>query len=271
VLDDVLRLLEAAAPMAVPARTASVQEAGELVGAQGAAILTGRGPSSEEAVGTAEAVFAGRVLAIPEAAEVRAGGVRDHSAKRVSPEDPLQGHTDGFAYGDNYPDYLLLLCAHASPVGGESFLVDCLQLVESLSALPEGAELAHRLETVPVDQTEEGMHLAESPLVARTPAGRRMFRRFPFQRPAASSADPEEDQRLIDAWSACCAAASARARRFKLEAGEALIVDNYRVLHGREPYADVDRLMWRVWVWSDESAGLPPAQLHSDTRYARTA
>ncbi len=46
------------------------------------------------------------------------------------------------------------------------------------------------------------------------------------------------------------------------------MIDNYRMFHGREPYADLDRLMWRVWIWTDESKGVPEGMLHSDSRYA---
>jgi excinuclease UvrABC ATPase subunit len=33
---------------------------------------------------------------------------------------------------------------------------------------------------------------------------------------------------------------------------------------------DMDRLMWRVWVWTTSALGVPEGQLHSDSRYAST-
>jgi len=58
---------------------------------------------------------------------------------------------------------------------------------------------------------------------------------------------------------------------FALSRGEALVVDNYRVLHGRAPYwpgavgeassaaaAGPERRLWRVWSWTSEGSGLPP-------------
>eukprot|EP00931_Biecheleriopsis_adriatica_P086842 TRINITY_DN61411_c0_g1_i1.p1 TRINITY_DN61411_c0_g1~~TRINITY_DN61411_c0_g1_i1.p1 ORF type:complete len:405 (+),score=83.82 TRINITY_DN61411_c0_g1_i1:61-1275(+) len=58
---------------------------------------------------------------------------------------------------------------------------------------------------------------------------------------------------------------------FRLERGEALVVDNYRVLHGRAPYlpedsalgmedvnGSMERRMWRVWSWTSQGSGLPP-------------
>ena len=60
------------------------------------------------------------------------------------------------------------------------------------------------------------------------------------------------------------------ASRFHLESGQALLVDNYRMFHGREGYADPQRMMWRVWGWSDDTLGVPEVPLHSDTRYAHS-
>jgi hypothetical protein len=46
------------------------------------------------------------------------------------------------------------------------------------------------------------------------------------------------------------------------------VIDNYRMMHGREGYADLDRQMWRVWVWTTSAWGVPDGPLHSDSRYA---
>ena len=45
--------------------------------------------------------------------------------------------------------------------------------------------------------------------------------------------------------------------RFKLHVGEALLVDNYRLLHGRDRYFDLQRRMYRVWCWTRNPIGLP--------------
>jgi gamma-butyrobetaine dioxygenase len=253
-----------------PSRTTDPAEALRRVQTDGAVILTGAGRTGEEAVAAARTVFAHRVLAVPEAAEVRSGGVMDLvAARRPGPDEALGAHTDGFGYGDAYPDYFLLLCAQDSEVGGESLLVDGYRLLDGLLSTPDGAALVEAMETVPVDQTEEGMHRSVSPLVGRTPAGRRMVRRFPFQRPSAESLDPEADATLVAAWDQLCQSEAAAAPRFKLAPGEVAIIDNYRMLHGREPYVDEQRLMWRVWVWTDEANAVPAGSLASDTRYAR--
>ena len=36
-----------------------------------------------------------------------------------------------------------------------------------------------------------------------------------------------------------------------------LVVDNYRCDHGREPYSDLDRSMWQIWVWSEDALAVP--------------
>ena len=43
--------------------------------------------------------------------------------------------------------------------------------------------------------------------------------------------------------------------------GEALIVDNYRAMHIREAYSDMDRFSWRVWMWVDGDCHGGPADV----------
>ena len=48
------------------------------------------------------------------------------------------------------------------------------------------------------------------------------------------------------------------AARIKLGKGEAVVVDNYRVLHSREAFGgDGERRLWRVWTWTTNSDGRP--------------
>ncbi|CAJ1448843.1 unnamed protein product [Effrenium voratum] len=51
--------------------------------------------------------------------------------------------------------------------------------------------------------------------------------------------------------------AADRAERVFLRPGDALVVDNYRMFHGRDPYTDPRRLLWRCWIWTTASRGLP--------------
>ncbi|MEP1123996.1 MAG: TauD/TfdA family dioxygenase [Ilumatobacter sp.] len=254
--------------MTTPCRSSDPSEVMSAVERDGVAVLVGCDPDADAAVAAARSIFAERVVAIPEPAEVRAGGVKDRTAAMIDETTPLPPHTDGFAYGDLYPDYFLLSCAQASGVGGESYAVDGHRVLEELRSRPGGEELLHRMSLVPIDQTEPDMHGALSPLVMDNGGGRLMLRRFPFQRPAADSDDAVADSEMIERWHAAVTAAGEVAPRFKVDTGEVVVFDNYRMMHGRDPYRDVDRLMWRVWVWTTSALGLPEGRLHSDSRYA---
>ena len=70
----------------------------------------------------------------------------------------------------------------------------------------------------------------------------------PPVRAAPPSPDPELDMRTISAYLSAVAAQSAAAARFRLEAGECAVVDNYRLADGREAYTDLRRALWQVWV-----------------------
>jgi hypothetical protein len=50
-------------------------------------------------------------------------------------------HSDGFAFGDEAPDRLLLFGARPAAEGGESFLIDGLKVLEVLAEDRANAEL----------------------------------------------------------------------------------------------------------------------------------
>ena len=252
-----------------PLRTADPAEARRLYERDGCVVLMGLGTDASVTTAVARRVFGHLVREAPPAAEVRIGGDKDRKPADIDQTTPIPPHTDGFSYGDCYPDVLVLLCANASPVGGESFLVDGNTVIERLTANGEG-EFVERLRTVLIDQTEPDMHRARSPVIGATAAGRPMLRLFSLQRPATDSMDFEADAAMIAAWEAAIYEAATESPRFKLEPGEALIADNYRMMHGREPYDDLDRLLWRGWVWTTAAFGVPAGMLHSDSRYAIT-
>ncbi len=255
----------------VPRRTADRPEAARLVAEDGAAVVTGVDPGPEAAVALAHELFGAAVLAVPEAAMVRAGGVGDRRPDGLDHTTRSNAHTDGYAYGDELPDHFLLTCDHACAEGGESILLDGYALIDALGADPGHAGLVDALRATPVDQTEQGMRTSLSTVLGRAPSGRQMLRRTADQHPAPDSADPDADAEMIRRWKAAVDAAAdavTPAERPKLSAGEAVVVDNYRMLHGREPYVDLERLMWRVWIWTDTCVGVPDGMLHSDSRFA---
>ena len=80
--------------------------------------------------------------------------------------------------------------------------------------------------------------------------------------------DPEKDEEMIRVWRHSVDVASQSAPQFKLQPGQVLIADNYRLMHGRAAYEDLQRMLWRVWIWTDECLRVPDLPLASDTRFA---
>lgn len=200
----------------------------------------------------------------------------------IPPWEPNCCHTDGEAYGDHFPPYFFLLFAHTCDGGGENAIVSSRYVVETMERDPQLADLARRLRTVPVDQTQYGANGANgvpcvSPIVQELPGGRLMVKMATRgQRPASGAQkreaktmagaalvgtaaraawdeadDPSRDQEMIDAYKDAMFAATQHAPRFKMLPGEALLVDNYETLHVREPYVDLQRRSWRVWCWAE--------------------
>ncbi len=239
-----------------------------LLRRDGAVIVSGVGESSEDARSIARDLFGTAIRAIPPAARVFEGGEKDRRLPGLDHQVRLPAHTDGYAYGDLYPDYFLLSCVRSSSGGGDSFLVDGYAVLDAMRADPELQWVPDALMQVSIDQTESGMQRAISPIVQSNREGRIMVRKTHDQKPAAGSPDQTRDQAMIASWHRVAEQVAERAPRFKLATGQAIIVDNYRMLHGRDAYSDLNRLLWRVWVWTSASLGVPDLPLHSDTRHA---
>ena len=216
----------------------------------------------------AREIFGDRLRALPDGARVFEGGEHDITRVQATNLKTTPCHTDGFAYGDLYPDFMLLSCVQESEIGGESILVDGYKVLEALEADAELAWAASALREREIDQTETGMQTSLSPICMDNGSGRTMVRRTLEQRPAQFSSDPENDQKMIDVWHQSIDRASGLAPKFKLLPGQVVIVDNYRLMHGRSPYEDLRRMLWRVWVWTDECLNVPDLPLASDTHFA---
>ena len=255
----------------VPERTDDPTTARELIARDGAAILVGCGRNADAGGRAARRVFGSGVLAVPPAAEVTDKGVRERRPSGLSNTTRSNCHTDGYSYGWQYPDHFLLLCDEPSDEGGESFLVDGAVVLAAMAADDDLSWVAAALPRTTVDQTQDGMQPLIGPLVSTAPSGRTMFvmANAVDQRPAADSPDQDRDRRMIAAWRSTVYAATDHVEHFKIESGEAVIVDNYRLFHGREPYVSETRRMWRVWTWTQGAAfGVPRGTLHSDSRNA---
>jgi gamma-butyrobetaine dioxygenase len=256
----------------VPERTTDPAAVLGLIARDGAAILTGVDPTPAGGVEAARAVLGARAVEVrPQFEASKALAERNLQRRSELAEDdlrrtrrhydhtvPLPPHNDGFAFGDQAPDHLFLNCLRPCPVGGESWLLDGLALVEALSEGPEGSWAATALWDLEVDHTDPGYTTVVGPIARRLTSGRVQVRMNPYQR--ATGADPAQVA-LIELWDAAKAEAAASARRFRLDRGELLCADNLRYAHSRDPYVTDDRAMVSTWGWSDEAIDVPSRAL----------
>ncbi len=199
-------------------------------------------------------------------------------------------HTDGYVYGDHVPDHIFLLVEQQADTGGESFFVDGERVLERLRTGPDADSLLPLLETLVYDQTESAEtggyfqgRSSKGPLFGRRPDGRLQWKRMlgkdqlqtkedmqavpvprscwavtPETRAMAAKIGarlaPEDVLRRVDL---AIQAESENAGRVRLNKGEAVCVDNYRVLHAREAFNTGERRLWRVWTWTTSSDGRP--------------
>ena len=73
--------------------------------------------------------------------------------------------------------------------------------------------------------------------------------------PDVDEASPGPDHtaatEMIDAWRAAVIAAGPWAPRFRVAPGEVLLIDQYRMLHARDPFVGA-RVMFRIHCWTTD-------------------
>eukprot|EP01045_Picozoa_sp_COSAG04_P023610 COSAG04_NODE_2830_length_3521_cov_1.507306_4_plen_584_part_01 len=238
-------------------RTADPAEARRLVAEHGACILAGLRPAGDAAFAASQAIWGNDLRSAPPVAEVsmavnqpprQSTGVPmwhpgvsrrptnateryDGTPGQVPPrayDELLEPHSDGYAYGDAYPDKIVLLCAQDCQAGGETFLVDGFGVLDALergSAQQRWA--AEALATRPINQGEAGRRASMSTVVQTAPSGGRMLRcTLWVQRPNDDNSAEEQrkDAEMLAAYHEAVMAAP-RAH-VKLKPGEALVFDN---------------------------------------------
>jgi alpha-ketoglutarate-dependent taurine dioxygenase len=181
----------------------------------------------------------------------------------------LEVHIDGYmAFGDYYPDLVFLLCERQATAGGESFLVDGQRLVGAIAGDPAQRALSRFLWEVKLEQSRpDGLGPAGTgkpvptrrSVASRTCGGRFTVRRHPHQRLLDNIPRRPDDRQHLAAWTRFAEEAARTAPRFRLQPGDLLCLDNYRVFHGREPYTGYHRILHKLWAWSDMAFGLPTA------------
>jgi len=251
----------------VPPHTDDPASVAALLDRVGAVVLMGAGTDESAAAGIARRTLGDRLVAAARPIAVTDGGGRDRRLTEDAARRMLPLHTDGFAYGASAPDVFFLVCTTPSAGDGMSFLVDQLALLDALAACDApGPELVDFVRHHVVDQTEPGAHPALGPIALPLPNGRAAVRRSIAVRPADDDPDPARTARLLTLWQGLLDAVAALVPRFRLEAGDAIVIDNTRVAHGRDAYTADDRLLWRCWAWTDRAGGVPDGELWSDTR-----
>ncbi len=248
----------------VPTRVGDPATASSLLRSEGAVILTGVEPTPEGGVSAARSILGDAVLDIrPQILASKA--FNDDRLRRRDSLDELElrrskrrhdhtvalpPHNDGFALGDEAPDYLFLNCVESCPAGGESWLLDGLALLGALT----DAEGAAGLWDTDLDHTDPGYDRVVGPIARRVGGRRVQVRMNPYQQAVA---DDPASLALAATWSAAKEQAADDAERFRLERGDLLCVDNLRLAHSRDAFLSEDRLLVSTWAWTVDALAVP--------------
>lgn len=191
------------------------------------------------------------------AARLFGGGLRELFGIRPQggTDSPDLGlHNDGaFLEGDVHgrtvrlrdpdEDQLLMHCSAPAPAGGASVLVDGYALVDRVAA--DHPELHAFLARADTDffgsRRNPPRGVPDTPLLRRmveyTRGGRRAVRASDYALPVPRVPEWDEHLARIEEYADLLATAFDAAPRFQLEAGDLLVLDNYRFLHGRDAFS----------------------------------
>ncbi|MCU1393923.1 MAG: hypothetical protein JWM34_2351 [Ilumatobacteraceae bacterium] len=255
-----------------PRLATSPEHARSIVALDGAAVVGGIA-SLEDAVAFGERMLGERCIRVrpqfeatkasqdKETAAFAALGADDKGRERYqgTHTDMQPAHYDGFGFGDFAPDHMFLWCERPCTIGGASFLVDGLALVELLTA--DDPALGHMLWNTDIDHSEPHFpNGAISPIARVLPGGRYQVRAHPSQFPVEGS-DVASVQPMLDRWMSAVDQARATGSRFRVVPGEMICIDNYRMFHGRDGYIDEDRKLHSIWSWSTSAIAVPAGEL----------
>lgn len=156
----------------------------------------------------------------------------------------LRGHTDG-TYTNDAPGCQLLHCLEFAGSGGESTIVDAFAIARRMEA--EHADLFEVLSSVavPGQYIGDGAHLLAARSVFRHDhTGRLVQVSFNNYDRAPFLLDEADMIAFYDAIRVFEELANDHAMQWRhvLQPGEALLFDNWRVLHGRAAYAGLRRM-----------------------------
>ncbi|MFP5069168.1 TauD/TfdA family dioxygenase [Pseudonocardia nantongensis] len=225
----------------VPRRATSTG-AREVLAEDGVVLVPDAGDDPEALVVLAATVLGGRLREL--------FGIRPQGGT----DSPVLGlHNDG-AYleadvhgrtvqlRDPDEDYLLMHCSVPAPSGGDSVLVDGYALVDRLA---DGHPELHAFLTgCDVDffgsRVNPPRGVPDTPLLRRmvehTRGGRRAVRASDYALPVPREPHWDEHLGRIEEYADLLAGAYEVAPRFRMDAGDVLLLDNYRYLHGRDAF-----------------------------------
>ncbi|MCX4246587.1 TauD/TfdA family dioxygenase [Paraliomyxa miuraensis] len=165
-----------------------------------------------------------------------------HGRSFASTQGPTPLHSDSQSHRGVPPRVQVMLCARPAATGGQTLLLDTWTLLQRMAE--QEPALWHAL-TTRVRRIPFVFGDVVGPTVALR-GGSVVFTHSPM------AVDDEVGRRL--AWWI------ERAPRIELraEAGDVLVVDNHRMLHGRRAFEDSRRRFLRLLVWTREPA-VPPS------------
>ncbi|MBW0117364.1 TauD/TfdA family dioxygenase [Pseudonocardia abyssalis] len=236
-------LKELLAPLGVTPARVDDADARAVLDRDGAVILPGRGSDPEELVTVAARLLGGRLR---ELFGIRLQHGVDSPALTLHSDGAtvtVDVHGRAVRLRDPDEDYLFMLCTRPAQRGGDSVLIDGYALVDVLRETRP--DLHEFLTTCDVDffggWTVRPHSVPLTPLVRglveHTRRGRRAVRASDYALPVPR--EPRWDAHLahLDEYADVLATAQECAARFRLEAGELLVLDNYRFVHGRDAFA----------------------------------
>ncbi|MGW9356341.1 TauD/TfdA family dioxygenase [Streptomyces diastaticus] len=228
-------------PGIAPGRVAQVNPgtARELLARDGAVILTGHENTPDALVVAAAQIVGDRL--------------RELYPQRVRtshPGDPVHLHADSFdilvdiggvPHRRRHPDedHVLVQCARQAPEGGHSFALDAYAFVDELST--SDPVLHTFLTSTDVDLYGAWADLRGLPATPRigrhvefTRTGRRIVRRTDGAVPLHRDPDSDHIRTQLARLTEAVHEVEPSLPRFRLDAGDILVLDNYRCWHGRD-------------------------------------
>ncbi len=156
----------------------------------------------------------------------------------------LRGHTDG-TYSNDAPGAQMLHCLEFAGTGGESTMVDAFAIARRMES--EHADLFEVLSSVPVpgQYIGDGSHvMAARPVFRHDHTGRLVQVSFNNYDRAPFLLEEADQLAFYDALRVFEELANDPAMQWRhvLQPGEAMLFDNWRVLHGRAAYTGLRRM-----------------------------